>query len=139
MQNEKYWIQNDIENITNWEPPEFLKLQCPYDDAGKDIEGAPGIVHYKILVYSISIHGDFSMHSFGIIVLIAPFGIWDVRRIMEMGLKSEYIRYVDQLFIKCFKKMDENPDGPSQIVCIFIPDQLQMAHQAACFAGTNSE
>ncbi|ODN04856.1 SEC14-like protein 4 [Orchesella cincta] len=98
---------NHIDSLLNWTPPKALIDEYKYDVAGFDKQGCP--------------------------ILIAPFGTWDVRRVCENGLKQEYVKYVDQLFLHVTQAMKESSvirgTPITQFICIMVPDEFPAFRQ----------
>lgn len=56
-----------------------------------------------------------------------------MRKICEIGLKQEYVKYVDQLFLYVMEAMKKSSARKgtqvTQFVCIFVPDEFQAFRQ----------
>jgi hypothetical protein len=113
----KWREENEISSILEWTPaPHFLKEEdeeqdFPYEICGADKEGCP--------------------------LLVVPFGAWDVRRVCEQGMKKDYIKYVDQLFMKVCKEMENN--SVTQFNIILVPDNLKAVRQMASVQGKKND
>ncbi|XP_035710360.1 SEC14-like protein 2 [Folsomia candida] len=107
----KWREENEIDSLHAWTPPAPLsRKNYPYEITGVDKEGCP--------------------------VLVVAFGQWDIRRVCELGVKSEYIRYVDQLFANVTQAMAassaERSNIISQFIIVFVPDDLAAFRQMSC-------
>jgi hypothetical protein len=72
-------------------------------------------------------------------VLVVAFGQWDVKRLCDQGMKSDYIRWVDQLFYRVIEAMRTSSAitgrNISQFVMIMIPDDLSAFRQMSSRQG----
>ena len=63
-------------------------------------------------------------------VCVMPFGKWNLRKLMQLGQRDNYIRYSDQMFEKLLDKMKgkTTPSGlpVSQFTILVDTDQLSM-------------
>ncbi|CAL8125545.1 unnamed protein product [Orchesella dallaii] len=98
---------NEIDSLLSWTPPNLLTNEFKYDVAGFDKQGCP--------------------------IFIAPFGTWDVKMLCENGLKNEYVKYVDQLFLQVTQAMKESSairgTPITQFVCVMVPDEFAAFRQ----------
>lgn len=95
--------ENEVGLILDWEPPSHFSEDYPYEITGVDKDGCP--------------------------VLVVPFGHWDVRKVCEQGRKSDYIRYVDQLFFRVVRAMRSNSPAQSKFIMVMVPDNLSPLRQ----------
>lgn len=133
----KWREENEIDSLHAWTPPAPLsRKNYPYEITGVDKEGCPGNQIYQ-LFSSLKLTCPCK-----ITVLVVAFGQWDIRRVCELGVKSEYIRYVDQLFANVTQAMAassaERSNIISQFIIVFVPDDLAAFRQMSCRQGRHA-
>jgi hypothetical protein len=78
-------VNEDIDNVLTWKPPESYANMFPFEISGRSKEGCP--------------------------VVIIPFGKWDARSACEAGEKAQFLRRIDQMFALTYKDMYETSDA----------------------------
>ncbi|CAG7824112.1 unnamed protein product [Allacma fusca] len=83
----KWCKEYDTDNILEWEPPEVLTRDYPIEFWGRDSENCPNA---------------------GLAL-----GKWDLIKIVDTGLRQEFVRYMDQMYFKLLDAMKDQygPDG----------------------------
>ena len=74
--------EQNIDTILEWIPPATYPIEYNYEIVGEDLEGRP--------------------------ITVVPFGVWDVRKVINSGERNSWLRYTDQMFANQFEKMKEN-------------------------------
>ncbi|CAG7709992.1 unnamed protein product [Allacma fusca] len=86
---------NSVERLLSWEAPQVLRKEFPFYISGFDKEGSP--------------------------VFIAPIGKWDIPKIVELKIKGEYQRYIDQVLetaMMLIKHRSKSNKSPTQFIGI---------------------
>ncbi|CAG7838394.1 unnamed protein product [Allacma fusca] len=99
----EYRRKDNIDNILLWEPPEDVRTMAPYQFLGVDSENSP--------------------------VIFVPFNRWNCRKLSELGLASDVIRYVDRLYEEIENTMIDKltPEGIPTTQFVVIIDTYNLS------------